>query len=244
MPKKISGEYFRENREFVPIGRKVRDCISGSIEKKRLDTARKFAELFKNQRESRARIFKAYGIDMPLPDISESQYLERHVPADAWLYVQYGAILFPQEDGSVKISSDGALLITDLEVKGRTIADINGIPTRKEDVEGKEGAGEDIWKSSPTERKDPCGKDGNREKGAPESPPAEHRAMPLTAEKKDGNRPGYDSGKVIDILAADRERARRKMRRKKTEKILRISVTATVVILAVLIMFTAVYRYI
>lgn len=188
--KKISGEYFKENRDFIPLSSIVKEKLAGSVEKKRLDTARKYMELSKNQKESRARIFKAYGVDMPLPDITEAEYLDRIVPVDAWLYSQYGAILYPQEDGSTKISEDGALLIIDLEAKGKTLAEINGVPTRKEEVQApeKEPVKEPVKEPAPQ---------------PPAGQPKENPVLPGVPDPKKGE------AQVQDILAPNRERAAR-----------------------------------
>lgn len=134
MAKKISGEYFVDNRNFCPIGTKVRDLIEGKVEDARRDVAKKRIILEANQRKNRERIFKPLGVDMPLPEMTEQEYLDKCIPMDAWLYVQYGAILFPQPDGTVKISVDGQECLTDREARGKTLAEINGAASPKKDT--------------------------------------------------------------------------------------------------------------
>ena len=127
---------------------------------------------------------------MPLPDITEAEYLDRIVPMDAWLYSQYGAILYPQEDGSTKISEDGALLIIDLEVKGKTLAEINGVPTRKEETSASE--------------KEPV-KEPVKE-AAPRPAAGQPKENPVLPGVPD---PGAGRDQIQDILAPNRERAAR-----------------------------------
>lgn len=144
-PKKISAEYFMGNRTFYPVSEKVGKLMrtDGKIEIKRRDTAKKFIELQNMQKESRKKIFAKYGLDMPLPEISEREYLEKKIPMDSWLYIQYGAIMdnisleregtlslvtscdIPKEERS-KVSEDALDIIFYLEVKGGSMAEVNG----------------------------------------------------------------------------------------------------------------------
>lgn len=222
--KKISGEYFKENRDFIPLSSIVKEKLAGSVEKKRLDTARKYMELSKNQKESRARIFKAYGVDMPLPDITEAEYLDRIVPMDAWLYSQYGAILYPQEDGSTKISEDGALLIIDLEVKGKTLAEINGVPTRKEET--------------PTSEKEPVKEPVK--KAAPRPAAGQPKENPVLPGVPD---PGAGRDQIQDILAPNRERAARYHKKVRRISLVRKGIFWTVALLFAAVGTLMAYRF-
>lgn len=226
MAKKISGEYFKENRDFIPMASAVKNVIADKIDKKRLDTARKFMELQAKQKESRARIFKSYGIDMPLPDISEKDYLEKFIPMDAWLYSQYGAILYPQEDGSTKISQDGGVLIVDIDVKGKTLAEINGVPQKKDPA--KEAA-------APTPH-DTRGNEGEQKKQSPQ---------PLAGNERDNaadTRQNASAEPPRDVLAASRKKMLLQQQKKRSETLAKRIIIGSVSILLVLTVVLAAYK--
>lgn len=237
MAKKISGEYFVDNRDFCPVGNRVRNLIKGKIEDKRRETARKKVELEENQKKHRERIFKALGVDMPLPEMTEKEYLDKCIPMDAWLYVQYGAILFPQPDGSIKISEDGQKCLTDLEDRGKTLAEINGAASPK--------------KNTPEEQVKSIqwGGGAQKEKEAvPKTP--EKQAEENKQEKK--NKPEADcvengGGHSVqpdnDLLAPIRKQAELKEKRRKKIRFLKNTVVGSVGLLTLLSVSLLIWRF-
>jgi hypothetical protein len=103
--KKISGEYFKDNRDFVKIPGFLKEYIRDYIEPKRQEKASLAEQLASAQKESRKKKFGAYGIDMPLPELKKETYLSKILPIDAFLYVLYGAILWEKQTG-MEISRD------------------------------------------------------------------------------------------------------------------------------------------
>jgi hypothetical protein len=103
--KKISGEYFKDNRDFVKVPGFLQDYIKECIEPQRQEKAILAEHLANAQKESRKKKFGAYGIDMPLPELKKETYLSKILPIDAFLYVLYGAILWEKPIG-MEISRD------------------------------------------------------------------------------------------------------------------------------------------
>ena len=103
--KKISGEYFKDNRDFVKMPVFLQDYIKKCIEPQRQEKAILAEHLANAQKESRKKKFGAYGIDMPLPELKKETYLSKILPIDAFLYVLYGAILWEKPIG-MEISRD------------------------------------------------------------------------------------------------------------------------------------------
>jgi hypothetical protein len=103
--KKISGEYFKDNRKFVKMPVFLQDYIKKCIEPQRQEKASLAEHLANAQKESRKKKFGQYGIDMPLPELKKEMYLSKVLPIDAFLYVLYGAILWEKPTG-MEISRD------------------------------------------------------------------------------------------------------------------------------------------
>lgn len=219
MAKKISGEYFKENRDFIPLGSAVKGLLEGKIEQERRDTAREFIKLQENQRKSREQTFKAYGMNMPLPVISEKEYLEKHIPMDAWLYSQYGAILYPQEDGTTTISSDGAGIIIDRGMYGKSMAEINGVPQKKEP--GGEG-----------------------ETGEPEETPSPAINLNKNQNQESNSNPipRDISPDKEDVLAPHRKKYAVEQRKRRREKLVIRGVIGGVLVLGMLVIALVAYK--